>query len=218
MNAPVRLTEADKQSIRERAAAIESRTGIEVIAVLTARSDSYPEIPWKAFAFVAAAVMAVLALLEIAQPAWPAGGTALRAAAISLGAGLFSAVLTLFVPAYARLWLDGGRAETEVRQYGQALFLERELHATPQRLALLLLVSGFERRVLVLPDRGLRARIDATAWQAVVTRMAPLLHAGRLSEAMLAGLDAAERQLVSAGVHGGGGDAIADELITPEAP
>ena len=48
------LGDADKAAIEARVAALEQALGIEVVTVVTARSDAYPQIVWRAFALGAA--------------------------------------------------------------------------------------------------------------------------------------------------------------------
>lgn len=44
------------------------------------------------------------------------------------------------------------RAEAEVRQHAQAMFLERGVFQTRDRTGLLLMISLFEHRIVILPD------------------------------------------------------------------
>src|SRR5206468_3641109 len=82
-------------------------------------------------------------------------------AAIILAAGAASALLAVFVPAFARLFLRKVRAEVEVRQYAQSMFLDRHVFAAPGRRGVLVLVSLFERRIEILADAGFRDRLTA---------------------------------------------------------
>jgi putative membrane protein len=94
-----------------------------------------------------------------------------------LGAGLVSALLTILVPAYARLFLGNRRPEAEVRQYAESFFLRRALSETAGRRGVLLLVSLFERRVILLPDKGLRSRLTADESRSAIDRMDSLTDA-----------------------------------------
>jgi len=209
------LSESDQQAIRTRAARLEAHSGIEIVTAIRARSDDYPELPWKAFGFVASLAAAVqgIAVLAGISPVsgFGAGGFILG----SFLPALLAALVTMLVPAFARWWLDPLRAETEVRQAGQSLFLDHELFGTRDRNGLLILISLFERRVLLLPDRGLRDRLASGAWEAVVASMQSALRANRPVDAMLAGLDRLEQQLLQAGVRGASRDEIESELLMP---
>ena len=74
------------------------------------------------------------------------------------------------VPPFARLFLAAHRRDLEVRQHAQSLFLTRELFATRARTGVLILVSLFERRIEILPDTGLHARVSEADWRGVVER------------------------------------------------
>ena len=43
----MKLSEPEKTKIRELAAHVEARTGVQVLTVVAGKSDTYPEIPWK---------------------------------------------------------------------------------------------------------------------------------------------------------------------------
>lgn len=209
------LSESERREIGERAARIEARTGAQLVAAVVGRCDAYPEIPWKAFA-LAASMTALVAVLSgqqgaLAATSWPG----LLAVVALLGAGAVAALATVFFPPFARLFLDSARRDAEVRQYAESFFLGRDLVRTRQRSAVLLLVGLFERSVVILPDSGVRARVDAAELAAVIARMTPSLAAGRIAPALLDGLDALETLLAAkgfAGAAGDGGDGGDDEI------
>lgn len=206
------LSESERRQIGERAARIEARTGAQLVAAVVGRCDAYPEIPWKAFA-LAASMTALVAVLSgqqgaLAATSWPG----LLAVVALLGAGAVAALATVFFPPFARLFLDSARRDAEVRQYAESFFLGRDLVRTRQRSAVLLLVGLFERSVVILPDSGVRARVDAAELAAVIARMTPSLAAGRIAPALLDGLDALETLLAAKGFAGAAGDGGDDEI------
>jgi len=134
---------------------------------------------------------------------------------VVLGGGIVSTLLTFGIPPYARLFLTAARAEGETRQAAQALFLEHELFRTGTRTGVLMLVCMFERRVVVLADRGLRARLPAGAADAVIAAMTTPLRASDWSGAFAAGIDKLEAAIQSAGLAGGARDSsLPDHLDT----
>ena len=213
------LSEADKQAIEARVAALEAASGVEIVTIVVGKSDVYPEIVWKAFALGAALAGLAVSLCELVSPSWAVAGAALVDTLVILGAGAVCAALTLYVPAFARLFLRDTRAELEVRQYAQMQFLAREMFATPDRTAILLLTSLLEHRVVLLPDTGMAARVAPVAWDAAIARMTPLLRAGRTGAAVLAGLDAIGDALARAGFRRGeGGNRFPDPPVEVRAP
>lgn len=207
------LSESERRQIGERAARIEARTGAQLVAAVVGKCDAYPEIPWKAFA-LAVSVTALVAVLSWSQGASPSLYGLIAVVLCLLGAGALAALATVFFPPFARLFLDSARRDAEVRQYAESFFLARDLVRTRQRNAVLLLVGLFERSVVILPDRGVRARVDAAELAAVIARMTPMLAAGRIAPALLDGLDALETLLAAKGFAGAGeriGDEMSDE-------
>ena len=105
------------------------------------------------------------------------------------------------------------RAAVEVAQYANDQFLERELFATPGRTALLVLVSMLEHRVIVLPDKGLRAHLTAAQWDSVVARMTERLASGATGAAVLAGLDAVGELLAGKALGSAADNRFADAPV-----
>lgn len=199
------LSETDRKQIAERAARLEVRTGVQAVAAVVGKCDAYPEVPWKAFAL--ASVLAALASAFWHQNAVLGGLT-------FLGAGAAAALASIFVPAFARLFVDAARREAETRQYAASFFLGQNLARTQQRNAILILVGVFERTVVILPDAGLRDRVSDAELQDVIARMTPQLAAGRVAPALRDGLNALEALLAAKGFCGGTGtDEIAQEVF-----
>jgi uncharacterized membrane protein len=196
------LSETERRDIAERAARLEARTGVQVAAAVVGRCDAYPEIPWKAFALFSG-------LSLLAASLWHPDAV-LGGLTFLLG-GAAAALATVFLPGFARLFLDAARREAETRQYAAAFFLANGLSRTQRRRAVLVLVGVFERSVVVLPDSGLA--LAEAELQEVIARMTPQLAAGRVAPALREGLDALEALLAAKGFAGGGTDEIAQEVF-----
>ncbi len=207
------LSDAEADAIDAQIGRLESRTGVQVVTAAIGKSDTYVELPWKAFALGAALAGFAVVLADMRWPQWVTSHTALIHATTILGAAAASALLAVFVPPFARLFLRATRRDLEVRQHAQALFLTRELFKTRGRTGVLILVSLFERRVEILPDTGLHARVSKEDWGSVIARMTPRLREARPFHALQEGLAALEDLLASKGFQPGAGP---DEL--PDRP
>jgi len=210
------LTANDKQSIEARVAALEKALGLQVVTIVVGKCDTYPETVWKAFALGTSLTALAVAVGEVLRPDWVSVGAVLSAAVTILAVGALCALASVYVRGFARLFLRESRATLEVSQYAKAQFLERELFATPERTAILLLVSILERRVVVLPDTALRAKVSATEWEGVIARVTERLRAGELANAVVAGLDAIEALLATKGIARGSGNTFGDAPIEEE--
>jgi putative membrane protein len=191
----MRLRPEESDAIDRRVAAVEARTGVQVVVAVVPRSDSYLELPWKACALGTS--LAALGLVVA-----DASSSPLLPALVILGAGAVCALLAIFVAPFARLFLRETHRHAAVKVYAEALFLRHELFATRDRMAVLLLVSHFERRVEILADTGLRGRVGEADWQRVIETMRLRLRDANPGGALEAGLGAVEAMLVSKGFYG----------------
>jgi putative membrane protein len=211
------LTDKDKERISAQVREIEARSGAEIVTAFTERCDHYPEIPWMAFALGAALTSAVLVL---------AGGLSgdrlalplTLALALSLWAGLVLLLLTAVLPPFARLFLDPARAGAEARQYAEGLFLQHQLFATPARCAVLVLVARFERKVVILPDRGLQERLTPPVLDRIIAVITARLARDEVADAFAAGLATLEPLLdtQAPGAPGVGNQLPDEPIVTRE--
>jgi len=199
------LTSAEADKIDAHVAAIESRTGVQIVSAVVGKSDTYVELPWKAFAMGASAAALAMVTADTIRPQWVMSDPAVLNAVAILGAGAACALLAIFVPGFARLFLRASRADLEVRTYARSMFLDRQVFATRARTGVLVLVSLFERRIEILADVGLAEHVAAADWAAIIQQMTPLLRGGRAFAAIEEALNRLEGLLAARGVRGDAG-------------
>jgi putative membrane protein len=209
------LSTEERRRIDQCVAAFETHTGAQVVTAVVGQSDNYPEIPWKAFALGASVTALLRLLLDLARPDWLTGYGTLFDAVLILGVGATLALVTIRLHAFARMFLHGTRAETAVIQHARLLFLRHEVFATPMRNGVLILVSTFERRVVILPDTGLHAQIGDAELHPIIDRMTTLLAEGKVCDALCRGVTAVEALLAGMGFHATGneGAGLPDAVI-----
>lgn len=216
------LTTAEASTIERRLAAVEAATGVQLVTAVVLRADAYPELPWRAFALGASITGLVALAVDIGRPDWVSAQGLLLQTLAMLAGGSAAGVAATRLLGFAKLFLGAQRARTEVRQCAESLFLTRELFATPRRDAVLILVSQFERRVVIVPDVYCRGRVSTAEWDAVIAQMTPQLREHRIAGALLTGLDAVEALLTGKGFVPAAIDqranALPDALIRGEAP
>ena len=183
------LSEQEQQQLDRRVAEFEKRTGSQVVLAVVERSDSYAELPWKAFALGAGLAGGAVTVLDLLRPDWHSAAMVLVSVTVTLLCGAAFALACVGVPVFARLFLDGNRAETETRQYAESLFLSREVFAARGRTGILLMVSLFEHQVVILPDRGIAGRLDRDELGKVIGSMAASLSSGQVAAALEKGLE-----------------------------
>jgi putative membrane protein len=215
----MQLTEQERRIIAARVAALESRTGTQVVTAVIGKSDSYPEAPWKAFALGAGVAALTVVVWQLAGGDWPAELSRMVHVLVILGSGAFLALLTILWSPFARLFVDRTRREVEVTQFAQSLFFRRGLDRTRGRVGILLLVSLFERRVVLLADEGFDGRIHAPDWGVLTRRITLLVRHGSTAIALRAGLDGIEAMLLERGFRRPGeGNELPDAVLDTRGP
>jgi putative membrane protein len=199
------LSKTETDALDAQIAHVEAVTGVQVVAAVIGKADAYAELPWKAFALgVSVAALAVV-WADAMRPGWVTAHTALLLTVTVLAVGAACALLAVFVPVFARLFLPHARRDVEVAQYAQALFLRHELFKTRDRNGILILVCRFERKMHILPDTGLHRALAAADLRAVMDRMTPLLRDARPADALQAGIGALQELLAGKGFKGHAG-------------
>lgn len=210
------LTDNDRSLLDKQITETEKLTGTQIVLASVLRSDSYAEIPWKAFA-VGASISSLLSLLlALFALGWITNTLILFSIALILASGAVIALLTVLFPCFARLFLSSQRKETETMQYAESLFLSKELFSTEQRRGILVLVSQFERQVVILPDTGVRDLLSNEVLDEVISNMTRHLRKNELRQAMEQGLEGIHAALASPLRGRSERDELSNEIIEEE--
>jgi len=207
------LSDVDSQAIEQRVHALERAIGIQVVTMVVGKCDVYPETVWKAFALGSSLAALAVAVGDVLHPEWMTSTAVMNSIVSMLAIGALCALASIYIPGFARLFLRDARAAVEASQYAKVQFLDRQMFATSERTAILVLVAMLERRVVILTDMGLRDAVTVAEWDAVIATMTERLRAGAACDALLAGLDAIGNLLATKGVVRGDGNAFADVPI-----
>ena len=180
------------------------------------RSDSYAEIPWKAFALGASITGLVTIFVNLVVGRWLTEILILFSVAEILAVGLIFLLLSVLFPGFARLFLSSHRKATETMQYAESLFLSHELFSTEDRRGILLLVSQFERQVVILADKGVRNLLSNEVLKNVISNMTKHLRRNELRKAMETGLDGIQTALGSPVSGWNDKNELSDEIVEEE--
>ncbi len=207
------LSADEKNRLEKQIKDVENRTGAQIVMAVIERSDSYAELPWKAFALGTSLAGLLFLVLNVLSPLSSVITASLLAALMILAAGAGLALISVFIPDFARLFLQLHRAVEETRQYAESLFLSRQLYNTKNRRAVLLMVSLFERRIVILPDTGLTVQLHEEAMKQIIAAMRTDLKAGRLAFALTAGLQTLEKLIPGSGSSTSRNNELPDRII-----
>jgi len=191
------FTAADEEAIRAAVADAEQRSAGEVVPWIVEACDPYPEAGWKAAALGALLGMALGVGVPLLAGAWGAAPLWLALFVIAGGAiGLAIGQL----PAAKRLLVDGAVIEHRVRVAAQSAFVRGEVFATRERTGILVFLALLERRVVVLGDAGINARVQPEEWQTIADEIVAGVRRSRPAAALAAGIEACGRLLAERGV------------------
>jgi putative membrane protein len=155
-----RFDEAARARVAEAVRVAEAGTRGQVIPVVVARSDAYPEARLRGAMIGAAAVTAALLLSP-----WPVTLGELPLA--QLAGALLGWGLSWLAPA-ERFLVGRLQLDREVKARAMRAFLEHGLHQTSEGTGVLIFASLLEREAVVLGDHGIHARVGDGEWQATV--------------------------------------------------
>jgi putative membrane protein len=194
-------------AVNEAIRAAESRTLGEIVPVVLERSDDHAAARWRCALF---AVLVGSALLESFLP-WSEPEKLL---ACQLALGALGYALARLLPDLERIFVSEAHATEVAEEQAIQEFHRNGLRETKERTGVLILVSLFERRVVVLGDEGIHKKTGDDLWH----RTRDLILSGVTRNALADGIREGIRACgdVLAAHHpstDGGANEIGDRLI-----
>jgi putative membrane protein len=184
------FTAADLEAVRAAVREAEAGTSGEIVPFVVPASDPYLSAVWKGAAFGAlCGPLLALAAFLLGGGFWGLRGAVSLWMVLPAAAGAAAGyLLAAAVPAVKR-WLAGpAMLEARVRQRAGMAFLAEEVFKTRERTGILLFVSLFERRVVVLGDSGINRQVEAAHWESVVATVVEGIRTGRPGAGLAAGI------------------------------
>ncbi|HET9212182.1 MAG TPA: hypothetical protein VFR03_17395 [Thermoanaerobaculia bacterium] len=193
------FSQADLDAIQAAVREAEARTSGEIVPYVVERSDEYPTTAWKGAAL--GALLGPMVALAIHRWTdvwgWPLGLWIALPAPVG---GAFGYLLALIDP--VRRWLAGEHTlDARARRRAAVAFLDQEVFRTRDRTGILLFVSLFERRVVLLADSGIHQKVEKGAWEAITGRLAEGIRGGRPAPALIEAIRACGELLERHGVE-----------------
>ena len=183
------LSEEDRRNIEAAVKKAEQKTSGEIVPMVVSASYHYPMadvIGAAAFAFPLAVALTYLVGLRL----WIGGQN------LWLFLGLFAVLFVIFHavvrrrPELKRLFVSARDIDEEVEEATVTAFFREGLHRTRDETGVLIFISVFERRVWILADRGIDARVKAGQWDEAVSTIVQGIKQGRPAEAVCKAVEA----------------------------
>lgn len=149
---------------------VEKSTSAEIVPLVRSASSAYPAALLRGALVVGLVLAAAATVLDSILTPWGS----LDILDVWLFPGVFVvsfavvSILARLVPAIARIFVTRAEMSEEVGEAAVTAFFRHRLAETRDRTGILLFVSVFERRVVVLADEGINAKVHGDTWQQVV--------------------------------------------------
>jgi putative membrane protein len=178
---------ADHAAIEAAVREVEARSAGEIVPYAVERSDRYVRAAWTAATLGALAASLAAALGYWTGEVW-GGPVALWIALPAAAGAALGGLSALVVPSLRRALVPVEVMAERVQQRAARAFLDEEVFRTRDRTGILILVSLFEHRVVVLADRGLDGHVAPREWEDVVSDIAAGIRRGQPGAALAEGI------------------------------
>lgn len=182
--------EEDRKRIANAIAKAEQNTSAEIVAAVATASGRYDRAE-DIVGFLAALLAVIAGWLAFpsihSAPAWGTGSSiselievlVLMVAGFAAGSALASRLPALRLP-----FISKKELEQEVQRAAQATFMSSRVRKTAGATGILLFVSFYERRVVVLPDDAILDKLPEFDWGKLCATIVSGLKANRSTEAL----------------------------------
>ena len=211
------FTSGELQQIQQAVKQAESTSGGEIVPVLARQSSFYETAFWRTgflFALLAGALLSALYLFTDYLLLLPPYLWLL----IVLIVGLLGALLAQWIPSVKRLFIGKAMQEARVLDQAKDMFYDHGISFTEQRTGVLIYISFFERRAVILADVGINELVPTGAWDTIVDQLTAGIKEGQrtdsISEAILACGQLLEESGVQRAVEDG--NELSDEVHLKE--
>lgn len=166
------FSSAEKQRIRQAVQTAEKDTSGEIAVVVVEESDRYREAEVTGAASFAAFLAMVLALALHQLTIW----FYVPVACLLVFPGLY---LFRRFPDMKLAFLGRRRIDHAVRERAVYSFYQKGVHKTEKETGILIFISLLERKVWILADKGIDARIEAQFWRALARELSEGIRRGQ---------------------------------------
>ena len=165
------FSEPDLQRIKDAVAKAEGNISGEIVPVMVERSGRYVSAHYKSA--IICATLAFVAMIVFDRYIFSSASNALFYDPMFIffivtTAGLFGGVVPRFSESLKRLLAGRPNLDVASRQRAENAFLEEQVFNTRQRTGIMIFISFFEHKVIVMADKGISSVVDQSRWDEIV--------------------------------------------------
>jgi putative membrane protein len=198
-----KFNDSDLQRIKQAVKEAEDKISGEIVPVIVERSGNYTIALYKS-----ALVFAVIAFvfMIIFDRYITDGSNTLYydpvfIFSVVVSAGLLGTLLAMISDGFKRMFITRRHFEECTRIGAEAAFLEEEVFNTRHRTGIMIFISFFEHKVIVMADRGISKVVEQREWDALVSNLVSLIRQGKPVDGIEAGVRRCGEILLEKGFH-----------------
>ena len=203
----MKISDKDKQVIKEAIKSVELKTSGEIVPVILKQSDLYP-----AAHFRLALIMGIffsLVLYYTYDFSDPFALIWIQAPGILMG------YIVAYIPSVKRLLTSKAEMQEEVYQRSLEVFYENNVSMTRDRTGIMIFISLLERKVSVLADCGINEVVSKDYWNELVQVLTSDISKGEMIQGVVKSINTCGSKLVeSFPIKEDDTNEVVDELIT----
>ena len=193
------FTQSDLDRISAAVKEAETRTSGEIVPYVVDHSDSYTAAEWRGGAFAGAATLVAFMLHQRFSYSWLQPDLA-QVIIVSTVAFLAGALVVRYVPLCKRLLAGRTFMDRRVHQRAAEAFVTEEVFNTRERTGVLIFLSLFEHKVVVIGDSGINARVKQSDWEAMVQSTVTGIRSKKAADGLISAIGQCGDLLERAGV------------------
>jgi len=182
---------AIESAVRE----VEARSPGQVVPYAVDHSDGYDEARWM-LATLGSLAGGLAAALHAGLPGLH-GGRLIWIVALPAAGAAIAYLLAVLLPSLRMHFVSPHTVEHRVHQRAGAAFLEQEVFKTSARTGILVFVSLLERRVVILADVGISARVEQHEWNGIAADVVTGMRRGEPGPALASAIRACGQLLAA---------------------
>lgn len=171
------FTPEEEQKIKDTVAAVEQLTSGEIVPVIEDASYDYPRAELLGGLALSMTLSLAFVLLFKDESLW-----------WFLLSFLICFPLSLFMfrknTGFKRIFIHPQELKDESEERARIVFLEHGIAETQARSGVLIFISLFEKKVIILADRGINEKIPQEEWDQLVTIITTAIKSNQLTEGL----------------------------------
>ncbi len=171
----------DREKVKLKISKTEDKTVAEIVPAIIPYSDNYSASYYRCSLFFAC-LLVILSFFVYPDKHF-AGHVKYFCAGYLIGLSL------TYVKAVKRFFVTKDEIIEETMQKAYQIFLEHKIHQTSNRSGVLLFLSLFEKRAIVLADKAINDKLDPETWNELIDGLTNSIRTDGLENAFLNSLD-----------------------------